>query len=178
MKLKLILPVEAIVPRKTKAGRKFLMNLNNYRNADRFFLNDAKIVYEGMVERMLRKAETEGMRFDKCYVLFIHHPKNDNIDTANVLSIVEKFAFDAIQDKKEKIDGKRVVCEERLMMDDSRREIKGHHYHPGKVDKEMPHVEMFLFDNKKDFLEKIYSCYDSDCKESPNYEEQSSIVFS
>jgi len=137
------LPTHLIIPRKTKKDKVWAVNLNSYRNTHYRTLNELKIIFSEEVKEKISNANTV---FEELYIIFIHHPKNNNIDTANVLSVAEKFFCDAIQPK--------------LIKNDSRREIKGHFYFPGSLDKESPHIEVLLFGDKEEFLKKINSCYD------------------
>lgn len=155
MILKLTLPVEIMIPRKTSRGVNYIVNLNNYGN--RFNRADAKLMYEEAVRREYVRV-CEGVRLEEFYVIFIHHPSNNNIDTANVLSVVEKFTCDGLQDVKDKKNKKRII-EQRLIPNDSRREIKGHFYFPGTLSPKNPYAEMLIIDNQKEFIEQISACY-------------------
>lgn len=134
MKISINIPVQVFIPRKTKSDKKFIINLNNYRNSHYITLNEAKKLYKKIVESEL---ENINISFDSVYLIFVHHPKHNNIDTANVLSIAEKFACDAIQPN--------------IIKNDSRREIMGHFYFPGELSND-PYVEMHIIDNREEFL--------------------------
>lgn len=158
MKIHLVLPIRVTVPAKYSAGKDFILNLNNYGN--RFVRNKAKSHYEYKVWEEVKRVGANNLRLDECYTVFIHHPTNNNIDTANVLSVVDKFAMDAIQDVMTKTKPK-TVKEIRILKDDSRKEVKGSFYFPGKTCPQNPHVEMMIFDNRKEFLNQIQECYDN-----------------
>ena len=73
--------------------KKFILNLNNYRNASFFLLNDAKKAYKKAVLSQLEKLP----KFSKVRLTYVFYPSSRRrYDIANVCSIVDKFFSDAL----------------------------------------------------------------------------------
>ena len=110
------LPLEVYYSEK----KKFILNLNNYRNAHYRVLSIAKKVYtENLVERI-----KDYSRFDDPVSLeYIYYAKsNRRLDVSNPCSIIDKFTCDAL-----------VKAE--IIEDDSFKQIKKVSYVFGGVDK-------------------------------------------
>ena len=89
--LKLSLPLHVQVSR----NNKFILNLNNYRNAHFQVLDKAKKLYVGEVLAALPPApEKFTGKAEMIFTLF--QPTNRRVDKSNPLSIIEKFACDAL----------------------------------------------------------------------------------
>jgi len=54
MKIKIIAPLYVTLPRKTKADRKMIINLNNYRNWHYIISNHTKIAYKEAIADQLK----------------------------------------------------------------------------------------------------------------------------
>lgn len=97
--MKLILPLYVYLPRKTKADKKFILNLNNYRNTHQMILAQAKVLYKEQVYIALRASKWNGEAFKCAKCTFTYFAKTKRrIDKSNPLSIIEKFACDALTD--------------------------------------------------------------------------------
>lgn len=132
--MKIILPFTVTIPRKKKEDKVFALNLNVYRNAHHMTLNQSKVLWKDEVKRAL----------DKCSFAwdapeFLHPPfrftytafpaSNRKFDLGNVLSIVDKFTADALQ-------------EFGIVPDDSYKIIPELVFRFGCVDKLNPRIEL------------------------------------
>jgi len=135
-KLTLHVPLTVMLPRKKSDGRKFICNLNWYRNTHHIILNQAKILYKDNVAWRLT--------MDHCYIggakkmmpeppyLFTYtlFPKDQRgYDLGNVCSIVQKFTDDAL-------------IELGIIPDDNFKIVRAVNYRYGEVDKLDPRVEL------------------------------------
>jgi Holliday junction resolvase RusA-like endonuclease len=122
------LPLRVIV-----SGRKdFILNLNNYRNAHYQTLNKAKKNYSTIVRSLIdfgHKGLFKGKQVQISYVYF--HPDKRRIDAANPVSIIDKFACDAL-------------TEHGLWDDDDVSTIVRGVWVFGGVDKDNPRCEMII----------------------------------
>ena len=119
------LPLEVYYSEK----KKFILNLNNYRNAHYRVLSIAKKVYtENLVERI-----KDYSRFDDPVSLeYIYYAKsNRRLDVSNPCSIIDKFTCDALVKAK-------------IIEDDSFKQIKKVSYVFGGVDKNNPRCELTI----------------------------------
>lgn len=126
--MKVISPLSVVLPRRTKANRRVIINLNNYRNWHYIISNEVKVAY---VEAI--KDQLEGMRFKgklKLHFVLFKGSKRTS-DRANVLSIHEKFFCDALT---------HCGC----IDDDNDTIIEETHYSSGGIDKENPRVEIII----------------------------------
>lgn len=90
---KISLPLHVYLPRKTKADKKFILNLNNFRNAHHQILNQAKEEYEKVVKDLAGQV----VKYEKALIYFVYyHPTRGRVDKSNPCSIIEKFACDAL----------------------------------------------------------------------------------
>jgi hypothetical protein len=126
---KIVAPLFVVLPRKTKADRKMIINLNNYRNWHYIVSNLIKIVYkETILEQLVRLPYfTEPIKL----VFKLFKGSNRKSDRSNVLSIHEKFFCDALTD---------CGC----IVDDADEFIKETKYISGGIDKENPRVEITI----------------------------------
>lgn len=133
MKLKLILPVRI----QTSANKKFSLNLNTYRNAHHHTKNTAKKNFAADLytrnSQVLNEVIKAGNEF--AYPLHLQYKlftkTKRKCDIANVLSIVDKFACDALVDLG-------------LIVDDNYDYISKIEYLWGEVDKDNPRVELII----------------------------------
>ncbi len=127
--MKLSLPLHVVLPRK-KGDRKWILNLNTYRNTHYHVLNQVKILYFQVVGRCLYEDESEGRGNPPFILTYTVYPANNRkFDLANVLPIIQKFTDDAL-------------IELGIISDDNHKIIPAINYRFGKVDKENPRVEL------------------------------------
>jgi hypothetical protein len=128
--MKLILPLRVILPRKKVADKKFSLNLNVFRNAKYFTVNDAKKAYVDAVRASVAgRTLPHRPPLSFTYIVFPHTRRR--MDLGNVLSIVQKFTEDAL-------------VELGLLTDDSYDIIRRVEYGFGQVDSENPRVELTI----------------------------------
>lgn len=85
-------PLEVNLQRKKKQ-KKFILNLNNYRNEHYQVLNQAKIAYKAAVRWQISKLPCLGI----VSVEYVLYPKTKRLtDIPNVLSIHDKFFMDSL----------------------------------------------------------------------------------
>jgi len=90
--MKIISPLAVYLPRKTKADRKIILNLNVYRNLHYIVNNQAKQIYCEQMQEQL-----EGLKFNKISLVFkLFKGSKRLVDRANIYSIQEKFFSDAL----------------------------------------------------------------------------------
>lgn len=107
-------------------NKKFILNLNNYRNAHYFMLNQAKKEYKETVLPQLENLP----RFSKINITYTVYPQSlRKFDLANVCSIVDKFFCDAL-------------VESGHLEDDNYTYIPNVTYLMGTIDKNNPRVEI------------------------------------
>ena len=132
--MKLSLPLSVVIPRK-KGDRKWILNLNSYRNTHFQILNKAKQLYKDCVSVAFQEwlIDDDAMFKDPpapfIFVYTIYPENNRKFDLANVLPIVQKFTDDAL-------------IELGIISDDNHKIIPAINYRFGKVDKENPRVEL------------------------------------
>ena len=130
----LILPLEVFYSKK----KKFILNLNNYRNAHYRVLSIAKKTYSDdlveMIKNLFIKEKWDDIpRFDNPVDLeYVYYAKsNRRVDVSNPCSIIDKFTCDALV---------RVG----ILEDDSSKQIKSINYVYGGVDKENPRCRLTI----------------------------------
>tara|TARA_R100000655_G_scaffold109410_1_gene163830 strand:+ start:247 stop:702 length:456 start_codon:yes stop_codon:yes gene_type:complete len=125
----LILPLEVFYSKK----KKFILNLNNYRNAHYRVLSIAKKTYSDDLVEMIEKWD-DIPRFDNPVDLeYVYYAKsNRRVDVSNPCSIIDKFTCDALV---------RVG----ILEDDSSKQIKSITYVYGGVDKDNPRCVLEIF---------------------------------
>lgn len=110
-------------------NKKFIMNLNNYRNAHYQVLNNAKIAYKGAMADQIANMR----RMVKVRVHYTLYPKTRRLtDIGNVVSIHKKFFEDAL-------------VEFGKLEDDNYKHITSSSESFGEVDKDNPRVEIEVF---------------------------------
>ena len=93
--IELTLPIYYTFEKKTKKDNKILVGMNWYRNAHFRNSNTVKQHYH----RIIYKNATGWQRInDKYMVTYMLYPKNSNCDLMNVVSVIDKFLNDALQD--------------------------------------------------------------------------------
>lgn len=126
--MKIDLPLFVTLPRKTKADRKFIINLNNYRNWHYLVSNQIKESYKVSLHDKLSGIKFKG-KIKLHFVLY--QGSKRRVDRANVLSVHEKFFCDALT---------AYGC----IADDNDNFIEETRYTSGQVDKENPRVEVII----------------------------------
>ena len=126
--MKIVAPLFVLLPRKTKADKKIILNLNQYRNLHYIISNESKKKYKEAI-----KSQIEGLVFAEPLKLHFKLFKGSarKSDRANVLSIHEKFFCDALTE-----------CG--VIDDDNDEFIKETKYTSGEIDKENPRVEISI----------------------------------
>lgn len=126
--VKIISPLFVDLPRKTKKDKRIYLNLNVYRNLNRFTNGDAKIIYCEDMEKQLKGLVLKTpVRIT--YVLFKGSKRKT--DRANILSVVDKFFCDALV---------HWGC----IFDDEDKFIFSTHYYTGGIDSENPRCEITI----------------------------------
>lgn len=118
------LPTHVILP----SGTRFSLNLNIYRNAHHYILNQAKVAFTEQVTPLLGSIP----QLNHCsikYTLFT--PTKRLCDVANVCSIVDKFFCDTLVKAK-------VIPEDNYLI------VNSVQYCFGGVDKDNPRVEALI----------------------------------
>lgn len=106
--------------------KRWILNINNYRNAHHQTLSKAKRMYAAMLSDQIRGLPW----FKRAEVFFTLYPSGKRkTDLSNVCSIHDKFAMDAI------VTGGKLD-------DDDMTIVVGSHYRPGAIDKNNPRVEL------------------------------------
>ena len=108
--------------------KKFILNLNNYRNASYFTLNTAKKKYKKAISSQLKQLP----RFDRIRLTYCFFPSTKRrYDVANVCSVVDKFFCDAL-------------VETGHIEDDNYHFIPNVLYCIGSLDKKNPRVQILI----------------------------------
>lgn len=123
---KITLPLTVMLPRKTKADKKAIINLNNYPHWHYITYNQIKKAYKEILEDQLKGLKLKGQ-----VVLFYKLFKGSNrrSDRANVLSVHDKFFCDAL-------------TEYECIPDDNDDIIISQHFVQTEVDIKNPRVEV------------------------------------
>lgn len=111
-------------------NKKFILNLNNYRNAHFQVLNKAKKLYvdEVMVATKGKRPSFNG----GCHIVYtLYQPTNRRVDISNPLSVIDKFACDALVHLG-------------ILPDDANKYIQSMTFVWGGVDKLNPRCEMAI----------------------------------
>jgi Holliday junction resolvase RusA-like endonuclease len=121
-------PLHVVLSRDQKRGKKFIINLNQYRNWHYRTSNSIKIKY-----KELMKSQLDGVKINTPLKLTFKLFKSSNrrSDRANVLSIHEKFFCDA-------------MVEFKCIPDDNDKYIVETSYISGGVDRKNPRVEIHI----------------------------------
>jgi|SaaInlV_150m_DNA_2_1039686.scaffolds.fasta_scaffold02261_2 hypothetical protein len=93
MKYTLTLPTSINLPRKTTKDKKYLLNLNHFRNAHYRLNNEAKQYYKKVVAGVIETLPKFTTPISITYKVMLSRRVGD---VANVASIVDKFFCDAL----------------------------------------------------------------------------------
>ena len=122
------LPLEVYYSKK----KKFILNLNNYRNAHYRVLSIAKKLY---TDNLIPRLEGFDSFSEPVTLTYTYYARsNRRLDISNPCSIIDKFACDAL-----------VKAE--ILEDDSFNQIKAVVYKFGGVDKDNPRCELVITQN-------------------------------
>jgi len=122
--MKIDLPLEVYYTK----NKKFILNLNNYRNAHYRTLSNAKKIYaDNLVDRISYPKYEEPVVLTYTY----YAKSKRRLDVSNPCSIIDKFTCDAL-----------VKAE--VLEDDSSKQIKKVIYKYGGIDKENPRCELMI----------------------------------
>lgn len=100
-------PLFIDIPRKTKKDKRVRLNLNVYRNLNKFTESDTKKLYNTIISKQLKKYKN--INFKKIEIEFtmykIKYNKNGSlrkriIDKSNVYSVVIKYLLDTLVSNK------------------------------------------------------------------------------
>ena len=121
--ISILLPLFVQVSKK----KKFILNLNNFRNAHFRTLSKAKNMYNDIMYLLAPKIR---YTIEKCEIQYIyHHGTARSYDTSNPCSIIDKFACDGLTHVN-------------YWKDDDHNTIADIRYTDGELDRENPHCEM------------------------------------
>ena len=93
--ISLDLPIYYTFERKTKKDNKILVGMNWYRNAHFRNSNQVKQYYHELIFLKVLKSQRIKGSYQVEYLLY---PSNANCDLMNVVSVIDKFLNDALQD--------------------------------------------------------------------------------
>lgn len=125
---------------KSDKGKKYHINLNNYRNWHYQVSNNLKKLYKACASHQL-----EGLKFGQIDITFkLWKASRRRIDRANPLSIHEKFFCDALTE---------LAC----IPDDNDDYINSTTYLTGGIDKDNPRVEIEVIDYGSQPVEPYYN---------------------
>ena len=93
--ISLELPIYYTFERKTKKDNKVLVGMNWYRNAHFRSSNQVKQHYHSLIYSKVTQSQKLK---DKYMVSYMLYPSNSNCDLMNVVSVIDKFLNDALQD--------------------------------------------------------------------------------
>jgi len=133
--MKITLPLSITIPRKTKADKVFVLNLNVYRNAHHMVMNQAKILWKGIVEAAVNTSV--GVVPDRPYrfTYTVYAGNGRKFDVGNVCPAIQKFTDDAL-------------IELGIIQDDNYKIIPLIEYRFGGIDKENPRCELEITTDK------------------------------
>ena len=123
--MKIILPLEVYYSK----NKKFILNLNNYRNAHYRILSNSKKIYTNNLMPELKELS----RFTEPVTLtYTYYAKTKRrIDISNPCSIIDKFTCDAL-------------VKAGILKDDSFKQVNKVVYKFGGLDKENPRCELLI----------------------------------
>ena len=122
--MKIDLPLEVYYTK----NKKFILNLNNYRNAHYRILSNAKKIYaDNLIDRISYPKYKEPVVLTYTY----YAKSKRRLDVSNPCSIIDKFTCDAL-------------VKAGVLEDDSSKQIKKVIYKYGGIDKENPRCELVI----------------------------------
>ncbi len=110
-------------------NKKFILNLNNYRNAHYRVLSTAKRIYSDNLVPRLEGFDSFSEPVTLTYTYYAR--SNRRLDISNPCSVIDKFACDAL-----------VKAE--IIQDDDFKQVKEVVYKFGGVDKDNPRCELVV----------------------------------
>jgi len=123
------LPLEVYIPRKTREDKKFVLNLNIYRNAHHFTLDGAKKEMARHVALAVSGISLGEPPYRFTYTIF---PATGRaFDLGNVCPVIQKFTDDSL-------------IELGVIGDDKYKIVSEINYRFGAVDKENPRAELTI----------------------------------
>jgi len=127
--------IRVILPLSVNAGnKKFILNLNQYRNTHHFTLNEAKKKFTLLV---LSRVDPLGYKIKGCELEYVYyHGSKGKVDISNPCSIIDKFTCDALTKRG-------------FWKDDDYSVIGKITYIFGGVDKNHPRCELFIKNIKR-----------------------------
>ena len=106
----------------------FSLNLNTYRNENRFALDTAKVNFKKIMEEQILQLPT----FQKVRITYVFYPGTRHLsDVGNACSIVDKFFADALVELGKLPDYNYLYAPELA-------------FRVGSIDREKPRVEIFI----------------------------------
>ncbi|MBU4317108.1 MAG: hypothetical protein KKF30_07520 [Proteobacteria bacterium] len=132
--MKIILPLEVIIPRKTKEDKVFPLNLNIYRNTHYMTLNEAKELMLYEVEKRLPGGSAGSPPYLFTYTIYPRTGRG--FDLGNVCSIIQKFTDDAL-------------IHLGVIIDDNYKIVREINYRFGEIDKVNPRAELIISSMEK-----------------------------
>lgn len=136
---KIVAPYNICLPRKTMEDKCYPVNLNAYRN------------WKPIVNNLLKKKYKEYLleqvnllpHFNNVWIIYKpYYWRGWKHDKLNVWAVTSKFFLD-------------VLVETETIDDDNDSIVDVELFLPWEVNKDNPHVEILLFDNKREFKEYI-----------------------
>lgn len=133
-KVTLSVPLFVMIPRKTMPPKKYILNLNYYRNWHSMVSNNIKKAYKELCVDIL-----DGLKFDSRITIdfTLWKATARKTDRANVLSIHEKFFCDALTE---------LGC----IPDDNDNFIVSQTYRTGGIDRKNPRVDITITEYLED----------------------------
>tara|TARA_R100000458_G_C8259183_1_gene234859 strand:+ start:1175 stop:1555 length:381 start_codon:yes stop_codon:yes gene_type:complete len=123
--MEIILPLDVYYSKK----KKFILNLNNYRNAHYRVLALAKKIYS---ENLVTKIQDLPKFTEPVKLTYTYYARsNRRLDISNPCSVIDKFACDAL-------------VKAQIIEDDNFNQIKEVIYKFGGVDKDDPRCELVI----------------------------------
>lgn len=123
--IKFNLPLEIQISK----NKKFILNLNNYRNTHYQSLNKSKVNYSEEVKSILGDIQET---FNQVRLIYTYFPKDKRKrDISNICSIVDKYFCDSLVDLG-------------IIPDDNFDHVKEVTYRFGEIDKNNPRVEVVI----------------------------------
>ena len=125
---------------RTSPKRKFVLNLNQYRNTHYRMSNNAKVKYKEFMKKQILKQK--GKITKALFIYTVYAGSKRSFDVGNVVSIHQKFFEDALV--------------ELGMMEDDKYSIAPMYIGCfGGIDKENPHVNIEVIQNITGFKVKV-----------------------
>ena len=110
---KLVCPRYLDLPRKTKKDRRVHINLNTYRNLDRFTENQAKVLYKEVMREQIEKLPELGV-INATFK--VYQGTKIRLDKHNVVAITKKYLFDALVELGKLVDDNDLFIKDELTL--------------------------------------------------------------